>query len=177
MRKYETKTYPDPFVRQISKDVIQFDQELKKLSGFLLQAMKDLDGVGLAAIQIGIPLRVIAVKSGRSGEIFVNPKILWKSKEEETDIEGCISVPKVFGSVWRSTKIKVRAENISGEIKKFEAQGFFARILQHEVDHTNGILYIDKVERIFEAPKGFILPDGTQVNLEEHLKDSNNIAF
>ncbi len=158
MKNYEVVTYPNPLLRENSEEIISFDNTLREFGKLLLEAMIEQDGVGLAAIQIGRPLCVIALRNGDGGEIFVNPKILWMSKNKEKDIEGCISVPKVFGEVYRSTKIKIRAQDLFGKLKKFEAQGFYARVFQHEVDHTNGILFIDKTEKILEAPKNFILP-------------------
>lgn len=117
----------------------------------MIKTMYEADGIGLAASQVGIDinLAVIAVKDGEM--VLVNPKITRYGLRKESVEEGCLSVPGVWGMVKRSKHIKVKAMGLDGKRIEFKAEGFFARVVQHEVDHLNGILFIDKAEKILET--------------------------
>lgn len=136
----------DPILRKKSKTVKEINDNILNL----IQDMKDTlvvaDGVGLAAVQVGSLRRVILVQPDAEEEpmVLINPEIVEQSGCE-LGTEGCLSVPGKHGTVERPTKIKVKAMNIDGENIEFEAEDFEARIICHEVDHTNGILYIDKI--------------------------------
>lgn len=151
--KYKIVTYPDKSLRILSEEIKKFDKELRTLSDLLIFAMEKEDGVGVAAIQLGIPKRIIAVNTKDGPKIFVNPKILSLGGGKKSDIEGCLSVPRIFGKVERAKKIKFSAQDIFGKNIHFSSSGFFARVLQHEVDHTNGILFIDKASEIVAETK------------------------
>lgn len=152
-------TIPDPVLRNKAKKVNGIGEEDKKLARDLLDTLevaKDPEGAGIAATQIGVSKKMCVVRNffpdpAKSGEythedyVLINPKIVSTSKETEVDYEGCLSVPNVYGKVARYKKIKVDALDISGERIKIKAQDFFARTIQHEIDHLEGILFTDRV--------------------------------
>lgn len=128
------------------------DPQIKKLAKELKEIMKKEDGLGLAAPQIGYNLRMIAINTKNGDQIFINPKIYWKTffKNEILE-EGCLSVPDVFGLVKRSKKVWLKYQNLSGKKIKIKAEGLLARVFQHEIDHLNGVLFIDKVKKIIKG--------------------------
>lgn len=141
-------TYPNELLRQKSKPVKTdyiFSPEFKKLVADMRKAIKIGGGVGLAAVQIGVLQRVILVEIDGRPELFINPVISSKSWKKIAIEEGCLSVPGVHGYVKRSYAVTVKALNEAGEKITLKAQGLPAIIFQHEVDHTNGILFIDKL--------------------------------
>lgn len=144
-------TEPNPLLRREGRDLSLVElnsPSIQTLIKDMVKTMYEADGVGLAASQIGenINLTVIAVKDGEL--VLVNPKILKYGLLKEKGEEGCLSVPGVWGMVKRSKHIKVNALGLDGEQYSFKANGFFSRVIQHEVDHLNGILFIDKAEEI-----------------------------
>jgi len=151
--KLKLVLHPVKSLHQLSEPVLKFDQELKELAAEMGQAMYDFEGVGLAAPQIGKNIRLIAVTDGQSGyKIYVNPEITFRSKDKvDMSEEGCLSVPGVFGFVPRAYKIRLRYQDLDGKKHKAKAKGMEAIILQHEVDHLQGTLFIDKVAKIFEG--------------------------
>lgn len=141
-------TYPNKILRQESKPVKTeriFSSEFKELIAKMRKAIKIGDGVGLAAVQIGILERVILVEINGRPEVFINPVISGKSWKKIAIEEGCLSVPGVHGYVKRSCAVTIKALNEAGEKITLKAQGLPAIIFQHEVDHTDGILFIDKL--------------------------------
>lgn len=142
---------PNPLLRRKGRD-LTLDElnspKIQELIKDMIKTMYEADGVGLAASQIGedIKLAVVAVKDGEM--VLVNPKIIKYGLLKENGEEGCLSVPGVWGIVKRSKHIKVKAMGLDGKPLEFKAQGFFARVIQHEADHLNGILFIDKAEKI-----------------------------
>lgn len=141
-------TVPNPILRQKSLPVSSFDEELLDLVGRLkklLQQQKDPPGFGLSAPQLGILQRVFVGLIGKEFKAFVNPEILQESSEKIIMLEGCLSIPEFYGHVARPTRIKVSAFTEFG--KKFTRKyvGIPARVIQHELDHLNGILFIDHV--------------------------------
>lgn len=150
-KKLQVITYPqdEKILRQKSKKLAP-DEDLGEFVDRLKEKMLEADGVGLAAIQVGIPARMIAIKTEEGPQVFINPEITWCSDEEESDVEACLSVPGVSGLVRRPQRIKITAQDENRKTLRLSPTGFLARVFQHEIDHTNGILFIDKAERILE---------------------------
>jgi peptide deformylase len=146
-------TAPDPRLKAVAKDVEKVDAATRALIDDMLETMYDADGIGVAAIQIGVAERVIVMdldqKEGkRKPRAFVNPKILWASDESATFEEGCLSVPEIWDEVERPAKIRVEYLDRDGKAQTLEADGLLADCLQHEMDHLNGILFIDHLSRL-----------------------------
>ena len=144
---------PDPRLKQVSATVDVVDDELRALMDDMLETMYAAPGIGLAAIQIGVPKRVIVMDiSPREGEreprYFVNPEILWASEETEPYEEGCLSVPDIYDEVERPARVKLRYLNYQGETIEEDAEGVFAVCIQHEMDHLDGVLFIDHLSRL-----------------------------
>lgn len=144
-------TNPNPILRKKSEEIKIEDlnnKDLQELMRDMVPTMLEKDGVGLAAPQIGKNIRLIVINTKDGPQHFINPKIIKKSILKEWGEEGCLSVPDVFGMVKRNKKIYCEYYNIKGEKKSIEASGLMARILQHETDHLDGILFIDKARDI-----------------------------
>jgi peptide deformylase len=145
-------TEPDPFLRQVSQEVEKVDDEIRKLMDDMLETMYAAPGIGLAAIQVGIPKRVIVIDLSKEGEkkplYFVNPKIIVKSKNNSTYEEGCLSVPGQFAEVDRPEQCHVRYLDYNGQKKELKAEGLLATCIQHEIDHLEGILFIDYLSKL-----------------------------
>lgn len=146
-------TYPDPRLRIKSKPVTKFDAEFQTLVDNMLETMRDAPGVGLAAPQIGELLQLVVIEYNDDEDnpdakpkryILANPQFTWYSDEKVTDLEGCLSVPGLTGTVERSDAVSLKAQNRFGKPIKLNVDGWLARIFQHEIDHLNGVLYIDK---------------------------------
>lgn len=149
-------THPNDRLRLASEAVAKEDLTAKKTQAFiedLVEAMSAYDGVGIAAPQVGVAKRIIVVKTKTGPEVFVNPKIISKSLRLIESEEGCLSVPEVFGVVKRHKSVKIRALDRQGEKIQLKASGFEAIVFQHEIDHLDGILFIDKVIRYTNPPK------------------------
>ncbi len=149
----EILVVPNPVLKQVSSPVEQVDDDLRALMDDMLETMYAAPGVGLAAIQIGVPKRVIVMDLAREGEekqprYFVNPEILWKSEETKPYEEGCLSVPEYFDEVERPAKVTLRYLNYQGEQVEEEAEDLFAVCIQHEMDHLDGVLFIDHLSRL-----------------------------
>ncbi len=149
---------PDPILREKARPVTRFDNELQTLIDNMIETMREAHGVGLAAPQIGQPIQLAVIESlpeedeegneiPDSRELFViaNPKIVWESREVVDGIEGCLSIPGYVGEVERSVAIRVRAQDRHGKNVKFRLSGWTARIFQHEIDHLQGVLFLDKL--------------------------------
>lgn len=148
MSRKEIITYGNPVLRQKSEEVTEIDENIRKIAKDLEETLSsDEKGIGLAAPQLGICKRILAVDLTRSnGErkiTLINPKIIYRSREEEEYQEGCLSIPEVWGSVTRPKKIKVKGTLVSGKTFVIDADEIFARVLQHEMDHLDGVLFID----------------------------------
>jgi len=140
-------TYPNPVLRQKVKTVTSFDDSLKQLAADLAETMYAAPGAGLAANQIGVCLRVVVLDVSTDEEekkhlVLVNPEIIEK-EGCQVDEEGCLSVIDLTANVERYSKLLVRAQDLDGKTWEFPAEDFFARVIQHELDHLNGILFID----------------------------------
>jgi peptide deformylase len=149
----EILTVPNPVLKQVSAPVDGVDDALRALMDDMLETMYDAPGIGLAAIQIGVPKRVIVMDLAREGEdkqprYFVNPEIVWASEETLAYEEGCLSVPEYFDEVQRPAKVKLRYLDYRGETVEEDAEGLFAVCIQHEMDHLNGVLFIDHLSRL-----------------------------
>jgi|TARA_B110000027_G_C15998697_1_gene246470 peptide deformylase len=139
-------TEPDPFLRQKSYNVDKVDNEIRKLMDDMLDTMYAAPGIGLAAIQIGIPKRIIVIdlsKEEKKPLYFVNPKIILKSKQNSTYEEGCLSVPGQFAEIDRPDKCHISYLGYDGKKQDLKAEGLLATCIQHEMDHLEGILFID----------------------------------
>jgi len=151
-------TFPDPFLRLKAKQVTKFDGELQTLIENMFETMRAAPGVGLAAPQIGESLRLVVVEYTEDEDenakpkkyVLINPEIVKRSEEMVTDLEGCLSLPGLAGSVERHQSVTVKAKNRFGKPLKIEAEEWLARIFQHEIDHLDGVLYIDRAEEVFE---------------------------
>jgi peptide deformylase len=145
---------PDPVLKQKSKPVEGGVTDAHRaLMDDMLETMYAAPGIGLAAIQIGEPLRIIVMDLQREGEeknprYFVNPEILWASDETQPYEEGCLSVPDIFDEVERPARVKLRYLNYQGEQVEEDAEGLFAVCIQHEMDHLEGVLFIDHLSRL-----------------------------
>jgi peptide deformylase len=144
---------PDPILKKVSAPVSVVDDELRALMDDMLETMYAAPGIGLAAIQVGVPKRVIVMDLAREGEppapqYFVNPEILWASEETAPYEEGCLSVPDIYDEVERPAQVKLRYMNYQGETIEEDAEGLFAVCIQHEMDHLDGVLFIDHLSRL-----------------------------
>lgn len=150
--------FPDAVLRQKAKTVTEFDNDLQLLIDDMIETMRAAPGVGLAAPQIGVSLRVIVIEFGDEEDetipkqlfVMINPEIARESGEKVTGIEGCLSVPGVIGEVDRAQVVTVQGQNQHGKSIKIRAQGWLARIFQHEIDHVNGVLYTDRSENLWQ---------------------------
>ena len=146
-------TVPDPILRKKSLQVDKVDKEIKKLMDDMLETMYKAPGIGLAAVQIGVLKRVVVMDISRETDkkepmYFVNPEIVWKSNEKVTYEEGCLSIPNQFANIERSEKCTVKYLDYFGAEKEIQAEGLLATCIQHEIDHLNGILYIDYLSKL-----------------------------
>ncbi|MDB5447393.1 MAG: polypeptide deformylase [Phenylobacterium sp.] len=153
MATREILVVPNPVLKQASLPVETVDDELRALMDDMLETMYAAPGIGLAAIQIGVPKRVIVMDLAREGEEsqprqFVNPEIVWRSEETQAYEEGCLSVPDYFDEVQRPARVKLRYLTYQGEQIEEDAEGLFAVCIQHEMDHLDGVLFIDHLSRL-----------------------------
>ncbi|HEY2749919.1 peptide deformylase [Phenylobacterium sp.] len=149
----EILVVPDPVLKKVSATVERVDDALRALMDDMLETMYAAPGIGLAAIQIGVPQRVIVMDISRQEEppaprYFVNPEILWASEETLPYEEGCLSVPEIYDEVERPARVKLRYLDYKGETIEEDAEGLFAVCIQHEMDHLDGVLFIDHLSRL-----------------------------
>ncbi len=140
------RTLPDPVLRQKSKRVAIIDKSIKKLINNMMETLQAIPGVGLAAPQIGVLLRVIVVGMPEQ-EAFslINPQVVRRKGERLVD-EGCLSIPGYVGQITRSESVTVKGMDTGGKEVRVKAEGLLAQVLEHEMDHLNGVLYIDHLE-------------------------------
>jgi peptide deformylase len=141
----EIKKYPAPVLMKKAEKVEEVSIEVQELIENMIETLALSRGIGLAAPQVGESKRIIIIKSGEEFKAYINPRIIKKSKEIESMEEGCLSFPELFIDVKRSKKIEVMALNKNGEEFKISADGLMARVFQHEVDHLDGVLFINKI--------------------------------
>ena len=146
-------TIPDSILRQKSLPVDKVNKEIKTLMDDMLNTMYNAPGIGLAAIQIGIPKRIVVMDLSKDPEkktpmYFVNPKIIWKSDVHSAYEEGCLSIPNQFAKIERPDKCHVQYLDYNGQEKKIKAEGLLSTCIQHEIDHLNGVLFIDYLSKL-----------------------------
>ena len=144
---------PDPRLKAVSAPVEKVDAEIRKLAEDMADSMYAADGIGLAAVQIGVAKRVIVMDLDQKDDkkdwrVFINPRIIWASEEMATFEEGCLSVPEIWDDVERPARIKAEYLDLGGKKVEIEADGMLATCLQHEMDHLEGVLFIDHFSRL-----------------------------
>lgn len=144
---------PDPVLRKVSEPVESVTKDIRALAQDMLDTMYDAPGVGLAAIQIGVPKRIIVIDVAkkdepRNPEIYINPVIVARSHELADYEEGCLSIPEYYENVTRPARVTVKYRNGDGQEKTVEADGLLATCLQHEIDHLDGKLFIDYLSKL-----------------------------
>ncbi len=149
----EILTAPDPRLRQVSAPVARVDDATRALMDDMLETMYEAHGIGLAAIQVNIPQRIIVMDLAKEGEekaplFFVNPEILDPSQETSLYQEGCLSVPDFYEDVERPARCRIRFLDYHGNAREIDAEGILATCIQHEMDHLNGVLFIDHISRL-----------------------------
>jgi len=144
---------PDQKLRLVSKPVERIDEALRKLIDDLVETMHDAPGVGLAAIQVGEPIRLLVADVAKKEEepnpqVFINPEVTWRSDERSTYEEGCLSIPEYYAEVERPASVRARYLDRHGKKQEILAEGLLATVLQHEVDHLDGVLFIDYISKL-----------------------------
>jgi peptide deformylase len=144
---------PDPVLRLVSTPVERVDAPLLKLADDMLETMYDAPGIGLAAIQVAEPLRMLVIDLAKEDEpaapqVFINPELLETSDDRSVYEEGCLSIPDYYAEVERPAKVRVRYLGRDGKQQEIEAEGLLATCLQHEIDHLNGVLFIDHMSKL-----------------------------
>jgi peptide deformylase len=162
-------TLPDTSLRRKAHKVTSFDSEFQTLVDDMIEIMREAPGVGLAAPQIAVPFRLIVVEFGDEEDeekpkklyVLANPEISAVSDEKVTAIEACLSVPGLAGEVERHERINVKGLNRFGKPTRIKAAGWLARIFQHEIDHVEGILYVDRAVRVWQPTEDEVrvIPD------------------
>jgi peptide deformylase len=152
-------TAPDPRLKIKARPVPAVDDKLRRLMDDLLETMYGSIGIGLAAPQVGVASRVLVVDVAREGEKpqplkLANPEVLWRSPEVMTCNEGCLSLPEQYAEVTRAAKVRLRYLDYQNEIREMEAEGLLATCLQHEIDHLDGVLFVDHISSL---KRGMIL--------------------
>jgi peptide deformylase len=144
---------PDPILRQISKPVERVDDDLRRFADDMLETMYDAPGIGLAAIQVGEPLRMLVIDLAKEDEpkapqFFINPQIVASGDGASVYEEGCLSIPDYYAEVERPDRVTVRYLDRDGNERIIDADGLLATCLQHEIDHLNGVLFIDHISKL-----------------------------
>ena len=139
----QIKIYPDPVLKKRAEDIKEITPEIRKLAEDMRETIIDQKGVGLAGPQVGAPKRIIVVQTENGPTVFVNPKIKKKAGGEESMQEGCLSLPGMWLEIKRAKKVEIEALDLLGKKIKVKAEGFMARIFQHEINHLDGILISD----------------------------------
>ena len=144
---------PDPVLRQVSRPVEQVDARLRKFASDMLDTMYDAPGIGLAAIQVGEPIRLLVIDLAKEGEprapqVFINPEIVAGSDDRSVYEEGCLSIPDYYAEVERPAAVTVTYLDLDGKPREMAADGLMATCLQHEIDHLNGVLFIDHISKL-----------------------------
>ena len=153
MAKRDILIIPDTRLRQKSAAVTAIDASVRALVEDMFETMYEAPGIGLAAIQIGVAARVVTMDLAKKDEpkapqVFINPEVTWSSDEQATYEEGCLSIPDYYEEVARPKAVKVKFLDLDGKAHEIEADGLLATCLQHEIDHTNGVLFIDHISKL-----------------------------
>jgi peptide deformylase len=152
-------TAPDPRLKLKARPVAAVDDNIRRLMDDMLETMRKAIGIGLAAPQVGVAKRVIVLDVAREGEeaqpmMLANPEILWRSSELATFSEGCLSLPEHYADVTRPVEIRLRYLDYQNEIREIDASGLLATCIQHEIDHLDGVLFVDHISLV---KRGMIL--------------------
>ena len=158
---YELITFPNDILKQKTVEVKEIDKNIKKIVSEMKKIMKKHHGVGLAANQIGLNLSIFIAEDKNKILTFINPKIIKFGGEKILLEEGCLSLPGIWGKIKRYPKVEVEYIDLFGKKRKIKAKGLLAQIIQHEMDHLNGILFAEKAEKLYKFE---------EVNKEEIFK-------
>ena len=144
---------PDPILKTVSAPVPAVTDEMRALAKDMLETMYAAPGIGLAAVQIGVPRRLVVIDVAKDEEpksplFFVNPEIFWRSEDTAEYEEGCLSIPEVYDKVVRPAEVRVRYLDLDGGVQEMHCTGLLATCIQHEIDHINGVLFIDHLSRL-----------------------------
>ena len=156
MAKLEIKIYDDPVLREKAKPIERIEERHRQLARDMAETMYDSRGIGLAANQVGVTERMIVVdvtwseRDGKKAQAFnptamINPEVIEEGTRDEVSSEGCLSLPELEGDVWRPTRIRYRYQDLEGNVVEREATDLLARCIMHEIDHLDGILFIDRM--------------------------------
>ena len=165
----------DPVLRRKAHKITQIDRDIRLLADDMLETLRDSAGVGLAAPQVGESIRMIVIEYPEDDSVedspkktykVINPEIIWHSDETSVGCEGCLSIPGYVGNVERFESIKVKGLNVFGRPLKISVSGWMARIFQHEIDHLEGICYIDRATEIFQPAENTENTEGSAENTE-----------
>ena len=153
MAKREIITIPDPLLREVSAPVERVDDEVRQLMDDMLEAMYDAPGIGLAAVQVAVPRRIVVIDTSREEEernplFLVNPEIVSLSDEMRVHEEGCLSIPEFYAELERPAACTVQFLDRDGKPQEMECTDILSTVVQHEVDHLNGVLFIDYISRL-----------------------------
>lgn len=144
---------PDSKLRLVSEPVQEITSDIRRLADDMLETMYDAPGVGLAAIQIGVPVRMVTMDVSKSEDerqpmVLINPEIVWASEEKRVYEEGCLSIPEYYEEVERPDRVRFRYMDLEGATIEQDADGLLATCVQHEIDHLNGVLFIDYLSKL-----------------------------
>jgi peptide deformylase len=144
---------PDKRLRSVSKPVDKIGDDVRTLVADMFETMYEAPGIGLAAVQVGVPLRVVTMDLSKREEhaepkVFINPEIVSSSEEKSVYEEGCLSIPDIHEDVERPARVRIRYVDLEGKPQEAEAEGLFATCIQHEIDHLNGVLFIDHISKL-----------------------------
>jgi peptide deformylase len=153
MATREILKLPDPILKKVSKPVEKVTPEILSLMDQMLETMYAAPGIGLAAVQIGVPKRLVVIDTARDEApknplYLINPEIVWASEELNEHEEGCLSIPEIFDVVRRPAEVKVRHLDRDGNEQELHCTGLLATCVQHEIDHINGVLFIDHLSKL-----------------------------
>jgi peptide deformylase len=153
MAKRDILIIPDKRLRLKSEPVGAIDKSVRALIDDMFETMYEAPGIGLAAIQIGVPKRVVTMDLAKKDEpkapqVFINPEVIWQSEEKAVCEEGCLSIPEYYEEVERPHAVRVKFLDREGKLQEIEASGLLATCLQHEIDHINGVLFIDHISKL-----------------------------
>jgi peptide deformylase len=147
---------PDKQLRLVSKPIEKVTAEVRKLADDMFETMYDAPGIGLAAIQVAVPLRLITMdlakkddeEGGKKPRVFINPEIVSASEDFSVYEEGCLSIPEYYEEVERPATVRIRFMDLDGKVQEEDADGLFATCIQHEIDHLNGVLFVDYLSKL-----------------------------
>ena len=144
---------PDKRLRLVSEPIKRVDAGIRKLIDDMFETMYAAPGIGLAGIQLGVAKRLVTMDlskkdDGQKPQVFINPEVIWVSEETSTYEEGCLSIPEYYEEVERPAAVTVRYLDLDGKTQEIDAKGLFATCIQHEIDHVNGVLFIDYISRL-----------------------------